>query len=259
SDGMDRPPLSTKVNVLEKGKDGLVLTGDKNLLKRLLGIEEESITTDVVINGRWKSPDNVNVHVSSALVPQRKAKRLAQQLIDEEPFFVSLPTYHAYEDEEGHQRGDKKEYDPWIVTTEAEGGLDADDPLAVIDTMRRPRFVENVIRDYSLRPTDPFTRLWRATGRKAAATSEAWGYESRNGERSYSGVRLNSSPDLLAKVLSHRNRELLLLVTLQRYEERVRGISDSRFSNTIAVVRVKKDLRYEYLAGAVNHIHQSVF
>jgi hypothetical protein len=167
-----------------------------------------------------------------------------------------LPSYHVYEDEEEHLRSEKKEYDPWIVTPEAEGSLDADDPLAVIDVERRPRFVEALITEYSLRPADPFSRLWLGSRRKKIATSDAWGNIGRYNERSNSGVRLNCYPDFLAKTLTDRNRELLLLITLQRYEERVRGISDSRFSNTVAVMRVKKDLTHEYFAGAVNHIHK---
>lgn len=259
SDGMDRPPLRTRVNVLEQGKDGLVLSGDKTLLKALAGIEDATISTDIVVEGRWKTPDNVDVYISSALVQPKKARRLGKELLEKEPFFTSLPTYEGYEDKDEDLRSGKEEFEPWIVTPEAEGRLDVDDPLAVIDVERRPRFTKKAIADYSLRPTDPFARLWRLARGKKAATSDAWGHESRYNERSYSGVRLNCSPGLLTNVLSDRNRELLILIKLQRYEERVRGISDSRFSHSVAVVRIKKDLRYEYLVGAVNHIHHSDF
>jgi hypothetical protein len=259
SDGMDRPPLTTKINLLEMRKDGLALTGDKQLLKRLAGIEDTTITDDIVIHGRWKSPDDIDVYICSALVQPRKAKRLAKQLMDEEPFSAWLPTYHGYEDEEEHLRGEKKEYEPWIVSLEAEGALDGDDPLAVIDVERRPRLVANLIKTHSLRAADPFTRLWRTAHRKKAATSDAWGHESRYEGRSHSGVRLNCSPHLLARVLSGKNRELLLLITLQRYEERAPGVSDSRFSNTVAVVRIKGDLSYQYIAGPANHVHTSGF
>jgi hypothetical protein len=258
SDGMDRPPLTSKINVLEKGEDGLVLTGSEILLKGLAGIEGARVAADIVVHGHWNTPDGINVNIGSVLVSPRKAKRLAKQLIDEDPLSVWIPAHHAYEGEIEHLWGEKTEYESWIVAPEAEGWLDADDPLGGIDAERRPRFAEKIVRDYSLRPADPFARLWRAATRRGAATSEAWGHGGRY-EGSFSGVRLNCTPDLLTKVLSDRNRELLLLITLQRYEERVRGSSDSRFSNTVAVVRIKNDLRYEYLSGAVNQIHKSSF
>ena len=42
SDGMDRPPLCVKVNVLEKGKEGLVLTGNRDKLMSLVGIDSRT-------------------------------------------------------------------------------------------------------------------------------------------------------------------------------------------------------------------------
>jgi len=41
--------------------------------------------------------------------------------------------------------------------------------------------------------------------------------------------------------LSNRNPALHLLVNLQRYEKAVRGYGRSKFSNPVAVVRIKKD------------------
>lgn len=47
-------------------------------------------------------------------------------------------------------------------------------------------------------------------------------------------------------VLTTRNADLLVLVKLQRYEKGI-GIRDSRFSHTVAVVRIKQMLDFEFM------------
>ncbi|MDE0611246.1 MAG: transcriptional regulator, partial [Gammaproteobacteria bacterium] len=42
SDGMDRPPLRTRIDVLEKGEEGLALTGDRDKLMSLIGIDNRT-------------------------------------------------------------------------------------------------------------------------------------------------------------------------------------------------------------------------
>lgn len=260
SDGMDRPPLRTKCNVLEQGKEGLVLTGDRDKLMSLAGIDARAIGDKVVVEGGWKSPDGVSVHISSALVPARKAKRLAEQLIKEAPFSVWLPTRDYDDDESEHFRREKLEYEPWIVTPSTEGGrIDEYDPLCVIAVERRPRFVAKIVNEFSLKPGDPFQRSWRAPRRKIVATTDAWGYVVPYEEHSDTGVRLVCKADLLSNILDLRNACLLLLIKLQRYEEALRGYSKSKFSNTVAVLRIRKDLKLKYFAGTVNHVHESRF
>jgi len=254
SDGMDRPSLGVKVNLLEKGEDGLVIIGSKTKILSLAGIDS-AFGQEIVVEGAWSSPDNINVHISSALVAHRKAKACARQIILKEPFHVWLPTFDEYEDV--HLRSDKKDYLPWIVCPSMEGRLDEDDPLGAICAERRPRFAENIIADFSLATTDPFGRIWKNSSGKLMAHSDAWGYENKyEDEASYSGVRLMCSRDLLRDVLTPRNSDLLVLIKLQRYEKGI-GSWESRFSHTVAVARIMKTLDFEFYKGAVNKIHQT--
>ena len=163
SDGMDRPPLRVKVNVLERGKEGLALSGDQNKLMDLVGIDGRMVGRDLVVEGDWESPDGIDVHISSALVHGRRGRRLAKELLDEDDaFHVWLPTL-SYDDEEVERsRIDKREYEPWIVCPPSEcNGLDRYDPLSVISAERRPRFVASVNEHYALRPGGviPFNEL----------------------------------------------------------------------------------------------------
>jgi hypothetical protein len=253
---MDRSPIEVKVNLLEKGKDALVLTGNKTKILGLIGIDT-ALGEKVVVEGSWSSTDNIQVHIRSALVKSSKAKSMARKLIEEEPFFVWLPAYDQYEDDYNHFKKDKKGYIPWTVCPSAEGRLDKDDPLGSIYAETRPRLAENIIKTFSLETDDPFYRIWNDTSGKPMAYSEAWSCGNKyEDEESYSGVRLICSEDLLRDMLTKYNSDLLILVKLQRYEKGISG-GDSKFSNTVAVVRIKNTLKFEFYIGAVNKIQEA--
>jgi hypothetical protein len=255
SDGMDRAPLDTKQNAMEKGKDGLVLTGNRDKLLSLVGIHSRKIADDLVVEGDWKSPDGINVHISSALVPTRQARSRAKELIAEEAFFVWLPTFDYDDDQEEHFVNRKEGFEPWIVTPSRERtGLDEYDPLSVIEVERRPHFVPKYAEPFSVTSTDPFKRSLRMPHRKLAATTQAWGYRMPYEEGDSTGVRLITKADFLSKVLSAFNVDLLILIKLHRYESSQPGYGDSKFTDTVAVLRVKKDLKLEYFKGAVSQV-----
>jgi hypothetical protein len=258
SDGMDRPPLEVKTNLLEKGKDGLAITGSKIKILNLV-VNKSALGEGIVVEGKWNSPDGIKVNVSSALVAPQKAEVLVRQLIQEEPFFAWLPTYDQYEEEHEYLSNDRKDYVPWIVCPSVEGRLDKNDPLGSICAEWRPRFAENIIVDFSLVTTDPFRRIWETSAQKPVAYSDAWGYESEYGEeRTDMGVRLVCLNKFLSDVLAKRNADLLVLIKLQRYEKGI-GSRDSRFSHTIAVVHIKKNLNLEFYEGAINKLHQAKY
>ncbi len=121
SDGMDRPPASTRQNLLEKRKEGTVLTGDRDKLMALIGIESRSIRRDLVVRGDWKSPDAIDVHINSALVPASSGRKLTKALVDQEDAFsIGLPQLDA--EEELRFWTEMREYTPWIVQPSTERG-----------------------------------------------------------------------------------------------------------------------------------------
>jgi hypothetical protein len=256
SDGMDRPPLEAKNNLFEKDNGELVITGSKTKILKLIGIDSD-LENEIVVEGSWSTPDGIKVRISSALVAPRKVNALAKQMIQEDPFFVCLPTYDQYENQDPHLKSYQKNCVPWIVCPYLEGRLDEGDPLASICTMHRPHFAENIVKTFSLRTNDPFKRIWKNPSGITMAYSEAWGKESKfRGEASCSGVRLRCLRKLLRTVLTKQNSDLVILVKLQRYEEGF-GNRNSWFSNTIAVIRMKRNLNFEFYKGAVNKIKET--
>ena len=256
SDGMDRPPLRVKVNVLEKGEEGLVLTGDRDKLMSLVGIDSRTVGRDLVVAGDWKSADGIGVHICSALVHERKGRKLAKDLLEQDdPFFMWLPMLESDDDEHERIRTEMPEYKPWIVSPSTEGReLDKYDPLSVISVEGRPRFVAKIVDHYSLRPGDPFQRSWLMPKRKLVATTDAWGFETPSEDGGERGARLVCRAEFISNVLEWEKADLILLIKLRRYQERDGPSRNSKFSHTVAVLCIRKDLKFEYFADPVNQV-----
>lgn len=258
SDGIDRPPLNVRENLLEQGGQDLAITGIKAKLLNLVNIGSR-VGKEIVIDGGWSSPDNIQVHISSALVSKDKADKLSKQLIQEKPFFVWLPTYNQYFDEHNHLERNKKNLIPWVSSPSIEEGIDKDDPLGEYCVVNRPFFGEDIVTEFSLSTNDPFNRFWINKTGKHVAHSDAWGYENKyEKDAPYSGVRLVCSRGLLKKILKKKKSNLLILIRLQRYEEGFGG-TESKFTHTVAVVSIDDKLNLKYYKGAINKIHKSKY
>jgi hypothetical protein len=257
SDGMDRSPLDTKVNLLEKGEKELVLTGSESKLLNLVNIESE-IGKKIVVEGDWDSHDGIKVSISSAFVSPRKAKALGKRLTEEEPFGVWLPVYNQYYDGEEYLYNKIGDYVPWIVCPSWEGRIDEYDPLGSICTMRRPRFAKHILETLSINSDDPFRRAWKDSSGKVMARSEAWSLLNRYNEEPTQGMRFLCSEELIKRMLDKLKMNLLILVRLQRYEKGY-GSSESRFSNTVAVIRINDKLNVEFYKGAANKLHKNKY
>jgi hypothetical protein len=254
SDGVDRPPIDAQVNLNEKGKKALELTGDKAKLLALLNIES-SIAENVVVAGDWPSADGIEIHITSALTPPQRAKKLALKLSQEDPFRAWLP---RAEDEgvDGESSGSQKEpYKPWIVWPSTVTRLDETDPLGATSAVRRLRFTKEINAIKSLKANDPFKRTWIDQIGQVMARSEAWGHNPKhNEEESIRANRLVCCSDFLKDVLVKRRAELLVLIILRRYDKGF-GSRDSQFWHTTAVVRIDQSLNFEFYSGAVNKLH----
>jgi len=256
ADGVDQAPLDVVDILLEKGDDGLVLTGDKTKLLGLAGLNS-GVSDPITVSGFWHSKDQVRVHISSVLVAPRNAARVARGLIDEEPMLVWLPQYVEHNGEGEYCMNQKPECVPWVVSPSVEGNLDEDDPLGSVRAVRRPRIAESFASPLGLWPDDPFARFWVNRRGRILARAEAWGHDDKHGEEpTVSGVRLLCSRGLLKSVLTRSSSDLVLLVNLQRYEKRYGRHSDSKYSHTIAVVRVSKSLDVKYYKGRINHLYK---
>lgn len=255
ADGVDRPPVDAQVNLREQGVKGLVLTGDKVKLLSLLNIES-SIAANLVVAGDWHSVDGIGIHIMSALIPPRHAKKLALQLCKEDPFQAWLP---CAEGDDEYSRSDKEPCRPWIVSPSIEAKLDETDSLGATSAVRRLYFTKAVNTINSLKAQDPFKSSWADPKGQVLVRSEAWGRNlTHDDEESISGVRLVCSSGFLKDVLLKQDAELLVLIMLRRYEKGF-GSQSGQFWHTMAVVRIKQSLDFEYYPGVINKLHISKY
>ena len=256
SDGTDRTPLDTLQILLEKAKGGLGLTGDRDKLLSLAGLSLR-LGKKVVVQGSWHSADNIEVHISSALVPPQKAGKLARKLMREKPMLAWVPAYHESEDDIEYSRGNKKEYIPWVFTASAETRLDEHDPFGTPYANSRSRLARDFISTLALKTNDPFRRYWLDKRGKRALEAQAWGRESQHDDRGpHPGGRLYCSTTSLKRILKDYDKSLLMLISLQRYEKK--GYREAgKFTHTVAALTISKTLDLEYFKGRVNYLHES--
>lgn len=144
SDGTERTPYDATVSVLESKKKGLTITGDQKKIVGLAGIDfKTGIGSELIVQGKWHSSDNVRIEISSALVAPKKAAQLARRIIREKPIHVWMPVFQGGVDDGEYLHGDEKEYLPWIVCPSGETLLDEHDPYGVSVANSRPRLAQN--------------------------------------------------------------------------------------------------------------------
>jgi hypothetical protein len=246
--------VDTQINLYEKGEKELLLTGDKAKLLSLLNIKS-TIADELVVAGDWRSVDGIGIHITSALVPSQHAKKLAIQLLKEDPFQAWLPRAEGYEDGGEYLRSEKELFKPWIVWPSIEAGLDSTDPLGVTSAVRRLYFTKEVNAIGLLKPLDPFKRTLADGEGREAARSEAWGRNpTHDEEESNSGERLVCSSSFLKNVLLKERADLLVFIRLRRYDKGF-GSRSSQYWHTTAVVRIKQSLDFEYHPGVINKLH----
>ena len=224
----------------------------KNKLLRIAGISSR-VGKELIVEGTWFLADNVKVDISSVLVPPYKATPLARKLIREEPMLVSIPVFD--EVEAGFERlmGKKeKDYTPWIVCPSGDTLLDKHDPYGASYANFRPHIASEFAELCRLTSSDPFSRIWRNQRGKEAMRAEAWRREVRDREEwAHSGRRLSCTSSALKKILAKYNKDLLLLVKLERSESEYRG--PTKWAHTVAIIHIRKTLDVKYFKGRINH------
>lgn len=251
SDALNRAPHEATSILMERGKDGLGLTGDKGKILGLAGLENE-IDRSVVVAGRWFSADHIRVQISSALVRPREAKAVIKNLLAEDPMCVWLPSYDVNDDGKDYIIGKKENCQPWITMADHEPRLDGDDPIATDAVLHKPRIATDIADNLGLQCRDPFGCSWTADG-GLKARSEAWAYSKSREGGSGDGHRLVVSKALIEELLVRNSSDLILLIDLQKYNSGFRN-ENGKYWNTVAVVHIKQSLKIEYHKGAVNRL-----
>ena len=254
SDGTDRTPLDIQKILLEPRKKELAVTGDQAKILSLVGISGDRLGKELVVEGRWHSADDIRVEVWSALVSPKQAPQLARKLIREDPMTVWLPVYHDSEEDNEYFYNEKKSYAPWIVCPSRESRLDKHDSYGVSVANERPRLASTYATLCKLTRDDPFGREWHNNRGTLCLHAQAWGRGEEAHEKGPNpGLRLFCQRNVLKKILVTHDKNLLVLIKLQRYEKPFQG--KSRYTHSVGIAQISKSLDVSYFKGRVNRLH----
>lgn len=166
----------------------------------------------VVVNGSWKSGDEVEFWVRSALVSPKDARAAAAALSLSSQYDVWLPLQSDLDD---YHHRDPGPFRPWLTALDLtyEAGLDLKDPYASSDARSGVRPADDMVGLFNLTAADPFQRIWTdRAGAKVLAT-EVWGGMDGRGHHGTdrSGHRTWAPTGFLRSVCQDRAATLIVL------------------------------------------------
>ncbi len=257
ADGTDPQPLDTWATLRVVSEQKVEMTSDSATLQELLGIHPK-IGDWLVVDGDWRSTENIGIHVMSALAPRSKSRALAESVAAMDPFQAYFPRLQPYEDEGLGSSNRNAPYVPWIVIRDEDARLDEPDVLGVSGATRRGCLSQAANAFGQLQTSDPFSRRWATPSGDVMVRSEMWIDENRGRDGRTSGSRLLCRAAFVRDYLAASDADLLVLVLLRKYDEG-HGDQASRYWHTTAVVRITAELEVAYYPGRANELHESKY
>ncbi len=251
SEGRDRTPIEIITLLGETRSGEFQLTGRKSKILNLVGLSS-GVHESTVAAGRWYSADHIKVEVSSVLVKRELSGGVISGLLAEDPCQVWLPFKRWDDEDEEYLSGQLQSCLPWIVDPDQDLRLDGDDPFASPMVAAKFRPATDARSQLELNPVDPFCRDWVGPS-DVKACSEAWGFHEDRYGSTGDGKRLTCNRQLIEKLLTERNSDLVILVVLEKIEKGYRYAENKRW-NTVAIVQITKALRIKYFKGQVNRL-----
>ncbi len=237
-------------------------TADKAFLVELVGLGgKKPLAQQTVVGASWSSPDGINCHITTVLVDPAKAELAALALVTSQPSHMWLPTLESHDEDEARFRRDGLEpCEPWISHIQKSENLDECDPFGSLSAISIYRSAKSVIEGFGLSTKDPWSQVWFERDEKTAFRYRAWGGWQGEGEseKRDSGHALYCERSFLTKLLTELDRNLIVLVKLQRYHERKRygggEEEDGKFSHSFLVTLVDKNLNVTQVEPLQKHV-----
>lgn len=251
SDGTGRcPPVALndlRTVVGDKEERDLPIA-DKTFLLSLAGIGLQS-PEGIAVQAWWNSPDGVDCSVMSVLVELGQAELTALAVATSPRYHMWLPFYEPHDEEDPRFRRDEMQpCEPWITHLQRSENLDERDPFGAPSALSIYRPATSVIQHFQLTATDPWSHAWQQKNGSTAFRYNAWGGWQGNGESEnrHTGDVLYCDRAFLSKLLTDLDRDLIVLVKLQRYQEKKRygddAGEDGEFTHSFAVAVLDKEL-----------------
>jgi hypothetical protein len=237
---------------------------ERRELARLSGVsKEEEEDLNILVDGRWKDKNDVEYHISSALVNHAETKHLAYAIASIEPFFQYLP---IYDDDFGWtSRNITNPAEKWLSRKEYRSErIDETDPYGSKTVLSRSFPKPEVVSNLNLHPSDPFNREWLGNSSQVLFSSRSWGTHFGEGRhaRSEAGNWLLGSRNIIKEFLKQKSCQLILLIKGQKYHEK--RSEQGKFVNKTAVVIFAPNGKYRIIQripkkiiNAISPLHPS--
>ncbi len=220
------------ISMPESGDNRSTIREDARLLAPMVGIRDGRLAAEwTPVSGRWSIDRDITLTLKSVLANQSDARSAAMTLLSDKPFFRWLP-----DDEEEivrHFGTEGHSVQPWVAETpNTQRQLDRHDPYGCTSALDRPFPTELTKDALGVVASDAVVRRWSSDAGPQFYV-EAWGAEGGRGEQAWNetGSRIFARTSALKSLLEAMDRNLLLLVKLQKYH---RGKSSGRGGDTSA-------------------------
>lgn len=251
SDGTGNYPLVAMQDL--RSGDGSKVQDERPIynnkfLAMLVGLGEPS-EEEIIVQAWWNSPDGVECSVMSALVDPENVELTAQAVVTSPPFQMWLPHQDFDDDESTYfRRHGSEPCESWIMNLQQSENLDDRDPFGASSALSIYQPIRSVISRFKLTPTKPWSHAWIEEDGAIAFRYNGWGGWKGYGEAEerHNGHALYCNRTFLAKLLAELNRDLIILVKLQKYHESKKDSTgkeiDSHFTHSFIVISLDNRL-----------------
>ncbi|AUN29474.1 hypothetical protein [Niveispirillum cyanobacteriorum] len=251
SDGTGRYPLvasnDLRTGVGDEAERDLPIA-DNTLLLSLAGIGLQ-LPEDIAVQARWNSPDGVECSIMSSLVDPKQAELTALAVATSPGSHMWLPFHEPHDEEDPRFRRDEMQpCEPWITHLQRSENLDERDPFGAPSALSIYRPAASVIAHFQLAATEPWSHAWQQKSGSTAFRYNAWGGWQGDGEsaKRRTGHALYCDRAFLSKLLTDLDRDLIVLVKLERYQEKKRYSDEAgeegKFTHSFTVAVLDKKL-----------------
>ena len=211
-------------------------------------VPEIKHNNELIIRGKWTTPDHVEVNITSALVETEKANNAILAIASMPVSSMKLPYYESLADENSKRHNlEMRPFKAWTTAVDRNNKLDYHDPRGFVAFYFRPS--KSIINNLNLKSKNPISHEWQDNSGKIAFQYSCWGSFTKQGAITSAGYGhlLKCNTESLIDVLSDKYN--LVILTKLKYPDFIEHSFDDAYfhnENSYAVQLVTLDIDLKF-------------